>query len=940
MNKERKKSASINIQGNKEEDADWLNGAKFQSLFLNNPLPVIIYNHLTWEISGVNSAAINLYGYSKQEFLSLDITDIYHWEDIPGITKLLNDSDSQFHKTGVIRNRKKNGAIIWVELGIQNIAPKDDSFIFVVIYDVSSQRSMETDLYERDVKYRALFESAVNGVICQDANGIITEVNPSAIQILGMNKVQLIGKIFGDTDWEVLRENGNDFLLQDQPSIKSLSTGEQFQSVMGIRNRMSNSMQWLKVKATPLFKQNDNKPFQVMLIFSILSGQLDIDISRVDMKSTAANYTLREVQKDEPEINGNICLTTEERTILDKLGFAVITVSLTGIISSINNEVKKILGYNSKELTGRKPFVSIIKPDELESEIKILSEGGIKIKDSFEVFANYRKKSKELKNDWTFIARDGNEVSVGLSFTMMSVIPDENSGYICVFRDMTARKNSEQAMTLNEERFLSMFHKHSAIMLLIDPYTGKIEYANESARDFYGYPFSKKSRMNISDINILNRDKIISVLHTALTGKKNSFVFNHKLANNELRTVESFSTPVELKGKVLLFSIINDITERIRTEKELLFSEARWQAAVEGSGDGIWDWNLVTNEVFYSHQWKTLLGNEDVEISNGFHEWSDRVHPDDLKSFQDSLDKLLKNETEFYIHEHRMLCCDGSYKWILERGKVIECAEPNVPSRVIGTSKDISVRKQLEISMHKSIENERMLSEMKSRFVSIASHEFRTPLANILITSDTLMTYWKNMEEIQVKDKLTKIINQVHHLSNIVNDVLQLSRIEERKIEFKPVDLDIIELCGQVTDTFNANTANKNKVRLKSPYHSVIMSLDSRLMLQIFNNLISNGIKYSGATPEVMVEIVKKSGELCIIVSDHGIGIPEQDCKNLFLPFFRGSNATYIQGNGLGLSIVKESVEMHGGIITFTSQTGKGTSFVIHFPDNLIKSFE
>lgn len=226
---------------------------------------------------------------------------------------------------------------------------------------------------------------------------------------------------------------------------------------------------------------------------------------------------------------------------------------------------------------------------------------------------------------------------------------------------------------------------------------------------------------------------------------------------------------------------------------------------------------------------------------------------------------LPSNSVEKLCYSHRIRCNDGTYKWILEQGKVIECIEPGVPSRVIGTSKDISKRKKFELSLHKSIETEKELSELKSRFVSMASHEFRTPLASILISADSLLTYWKTMDESQVKDKLVKIINQVHHLSNIVNDVLQLSKIEQKKIEFKPLELDLVNLCFQSVDVFNSDPGLKNKVKVRSHYDEVIMMLDFRLMLQVINNLVSNGIKFSVESTSVTVDIEKKGNEFCLI---------------------------------------------------------------------------
>lgn len=139
--------------------------------------------------------------------------------------------------------------------------------------------------------------------------------------------------------------------------------------------------------------------------------------------------------------------------------------------------------------------------------------------------------------------------------------------------------------------------------------------------------------------------------------------------------------------------------ERERMEADLRASEARWQFALEGAGDGIWDWDAQTNEVFFSRQWKTMLGYDEADIGNRLEDWSSRVHPDDLESYYAALQRHLSGETPIYQNEHRMRCKDGSYKWILDRGKVLEWTADGKPLRLIGTHSEISQRKQMELDL-------------------------------------------------------------------------------------------------------------------------------------------------------------------------------------------------------------------------------------------------
>lgn len=378
-----------------------------------------------------------------------------------------------------------------------------------------------------------------------------------------------------------------------------------------------------------------------------------------------------------------------------------------------------------------------------------------------------------------------------------------------------------------------------------------------------------------------------------------------------------------------------DITNRKETEEALRFSEERWQFALEGAGDGIWDCNVATNSVFYSTQWKRMLGYEDDDMDNQIDSWRKLIHPDDLICSQKSFKEYVEGLIPMYYFKYRIRCKDQSYKWVLSRGKIMERDLYGQPLRVIGTHTDITEIKLAEEKLKENIEREKELNEIKSRFVANASHEFRTPLATILLANDALISYWKKMEENQIQDRLDKIRNNVLHLTRIVNDILQLSKIEDRKIEFNPVQIDIISLCRTIIDEFGSSQYS-NEIRFQYPFNSLVVSVDERLMRQALNNLLSNALKYSPDNLPVSISIQKQHSELTIHVTDQGIGIPDADQKHLFTPFFRASNSKLIQGNGLGLNILRESIHLHGGEITFTSKINEGSSFVIHLPANRV----
>lgn len=502
-----------------------------------------------------------------------------------------------------------------------------------------------------------------------------------------------------------------------------------------------------------------------------------------------------------------------------------------------------------------------------------------------------------------------------------------------------ARINMESALKLSQKNFHLMFDTIDDFMFILDG-EGRIIKTNPVVGRRLGYSPEELTGMSVLQVHPPDRrEEAAFIVGEMLAGRVEYCPVPLCAKNGSLIPVETKVVFGKWDGKDALYGISRDISERIKAEETLRKSEQRWQFALEGSGDGVWDWNALTNEVYFSKQWKAMLGYSGSEVGTNLDEWEKRVHPDDLAGCVSDLQKHFSGETEIYVNEHRMLCKDGSYKWILDRGKVVEWTEDGKPGRVIGTHSDITPRKMLEEHLRQAIEKERELNELKSRFVSTASHEFRTPLASILMVSETLIAYQQKMDGAQIASRLTKIKEHVLHLTQIVNDVLQLSKMQERKIGINLHVEDLVALCQNMVEGFNTTILVSGNIRFSCTFKMLKARVDSRLITQALGNLLSNAIKYSVGDPEIVVELARGNEEWLIRVADRGIGIPEADQKHLFKPFFRAGNVSTIQGNGLGLSIVMESVQMHGGRVTFESKRTEGSTFILHFPESSIVEF-
>lgn len=262
-----------------------------------------------------------------------------------------------------------------------------------------------------------------------------------------------------------------------------------------------------------------------------------------------------------------------------------------------------------------------------------------------------------------------------------------------------------------------------------------------------------------------------------------------------------------------------------------------------------------------------------------------------------------------------------------------ERLENRVAERTQELENNMSKLIKAEHDIIEALNKERELGELKSRFVSMASHEFRTPLASILSSTSLLKKYVGEPDKAdrQVKH-LERIRISVRHLTNILNDFLSLDKLEEGKVEVRNSQFNLAEFCDEISvDTQDGIGKTGQEIRYKHDGIEEIIA-DQQMLKHIFQNLLSNALKYSPEESKVLFNTIVKDKLLIATVKDSGIGIPKDEQANLFTRFFRAKNAFNIEGTGLGLNIIKKYIEMTGGNISFTSEENNGTTFTVSIP--------
>ncbi len=386
----------------------------------------------------------------------------------------------------------------------------------------------------------------------------------------------------------------------------------------------------------------------------------------------------------------------------------------------------------------------------------------------------------------------------------------------------------------------------------------------------------------------------------------------------------------------LLICVCQDISDRKVIEAEHYNLSTRLSLAVKSGGIGIWEWDIAHEILTWDERMHELFGTDYEDFQGCFSDWSSRVHPEDLPAAEAHFQAAIAESKELDI-EFRAIHPDGQVRHIKANG-LIERNHKGEPKRMIGINFDISDRKKAEIEVMQALEQERELNEMKTRFISTTSHEFRTPLAVIAAKAELLQIFGDRLDQAEQQEYLSTILSYVDHTTNLIEDILTVNKVESGKITLNPTVLDIVEFSQNLTQEIDLSSPSHHcnfAVKDARPSHkknSNKTRFDPKRMQQVLTNLLTNASKYSQGNGSATLQLELFSDHVEYHVIDQGIGIPEEDQRHLFEPFHRATNVGTIPGTGLGLSIAKQLVTLHQGTIQVKSTLGQGSCFTVKIP--------
>jgi two-component system, LuxR family, sensor kinase FixL len=519
---------------------------------------------------------------------------------------------------------------------------------------------------------------------------------------------------------------------------------------------------------------------------------------------------------------------------------------------------------------------------------------------------------------------------------------------------------------------------------------GNIETVNPAAANLFGYHPEEMVGNNINmlmpepdhsahdqylkNYNNTGIAKIIGIGREVKGKKKDGAIFPFLLSISE----------VQLEDKKIYTGIVHDITGLKKAEIALKESEHRMNSIISTAVDGIITIsargliemvNPSALKMFRYESVEELLGKNinvlmpepDKSRHDGYIENYQRTGHKKIIGIGREVTGLRKDGTIFpftlsvsemniegkivyngFVHDitERKLAEEQLKKYAAENEKNLEEITKlnlDLEKRVNERTTDLAevIRKleitneslkRAQINISKALQKEKELNELKSRFVTMASHEFRTPLSTIL-SSASLISKYTITEDQDKRDKhIDRIKSAVSNLTGILNDFLSLSQLEEGKVQIKPVEFNLSVFCEEVIDEMRGLAKKEQRIKYEGHGTKENIFLDKHLMKNILINLISNAIKYSPEGKAIFLKTELSEKELSLQVQDQGIGIPKEEQEHLFSRFFRANNAGNVQGTGLGLNIVRKYVELLNGSITFNSEINKGSVFYVKIP--------
>ncbi len=608
------------------------------------------------------------------------------------------------------------------------------------------------------------------------------------------------------------------------------------------------------------------------------------------------------------------------RDTIAKSPLMICNIDKDGQILFANQTFQETLGFSEEELL-LKSFYELIEPTYLENNI----------------FDLHSFNGSDIKNiDLPLISKDKSFSLYQITFHISRDNENRIQLFNCFFKKLEDKyQNADEAGL-----YLSLVDSaYDGIALGCE---GRIIIANKSFAKIFGYE-SNTELINKEIIELASNEDIIKVAeYFRLLGRKKEvparFDFLGKKKDGSSIHTELSIGSFESENKNYVVMIARDITERIRTQRAIKESEEKYRNITENIDDFLFTFErigLALRPIFCTSSIQKVTGYTQTDFLSDSKLFLKVIHPNDFASIKPKLVNLMKSRIQLSGEfEFRLINKQGNIVWARAKLNLVRSATGRI-QKIFGLVSDVTFRKRAEEELKKSTQNLIKLNETKDRFISIISHDLRTPFSSILGFTD-LLSNDEDLTEEERKQYVKYIQESSRSMLALVNSLLDWTRLQTGRMKFEPQKVDISKI---ISDSINAlsGSAMQKKIEIVSLINQPqYLFIDKSLISQVFNNIISNAIKFtnSGGFIRISSEVLANSRFVKFSIKDTGIGIKEDDLAKLFNidSKFSSEGTAGEKGSGLGLSLVKEIIDKHGGKIEVESEYGKGTNFIFTLP--------
>ncbi|MFA5805583.1 MAG: PAS domain S-box protein [Melioribacteraceae bacterium] len=764
----------------------------------------------------------------------------------------------------------------------------DEVHWVVLLLKDMSKDSEHVGLSEEEIneltKYQQITATVMDGLIGTNKSGKITFWNESAAKLFGLTRSEVYGKNIGKI-FPTLNDNYFEKLLKEIKISKIWR--EQFH--IGEDESIA---EYYDVKIG-IIGDDENET-----IIFLCTGVSDRIKNEVLLKKSEERFR-------------NIVTNSHEY---------ICTLDLSEKITYVNPSFLEVFQYEVEEI--KKLFFSDLMDPYFLSQEKF----------DFKDISEREIQSIELP----LITKLGQKLFVLASFSSVNDLIGNVQYYNVILTDITLKKDSEKDLMM----IRSVFEASLDGIALVSK--SRIVLVNDSFVQMFGYK-SASEILGLNPLEFVNnkdREKISNYIKLTEAGKDSlqRYYFTGRKRNDESLEIENSVSLYQIENERFAVWVLRDVTEEKKAQNALLLSEERYRSISENINECIWTAERQDGKlkaVFYTPAIKKITGYSADEYINDSLLWEKIIHPDDSDNVESKLynfyGDLVRSSDVF---EYRIIDILGNIIWIENRINVVRDVKGEI-QKIFGIISDISLSKRAEDELKKSAQNLQELNETKDRFISIISHDLRTPFSSILGFTDLLLND-KDIEEERRIQYIQFIQDSSKSMLSLVNSLLDWTRLQTGSIKFEPDRINAKYLIDKSMQILSG-VAIQKKIKLISELEKdFFIHADEGLISQVFNNLLSNAIKFTKADGTIRISahanIEKKQVEFS--VQDNGVGIRKEDIYKLFKidTKYTTSGTAGEKGSGLGLSLVNDIIRKHGGEIWVESELGKGTTFTFSIP--------